>query len=539
MRIASRPIIRGLLAAGLMSAAATAAQAAGHSYIPFNIVLNSGGNQGMWLADIDHLGNPPFQLTNQVLDGVGVVLDDWTLNPTTHQATNVTPQLVVYGQGGNLYKANLKTIGPVAQFSSGSYGQLCSLTALDERPFAAAKAYVQAIVEPVGSANTCASGIGTQTWLIPASADNTVAPIMEPSNWSVLGAFTDPTDESFVRWVVWTGNAVAAYKANFSSSTTLLVAPPTGAAPTLISREDGTMLLLSNSDSGGTITSNLYRVTMSGSGLVASYSYADSSICVGTSAGGMLDSTAGIVSFAIPSNSGYTVNTLSLTSGVPVQTYADSTGNECGILGGDSVSGTYVGINEVDMTTGFEHVLAINENGPGTQTPVLLAGGDNVFAFVRYTINGNFWIPIQDFSTDPVQFSVVVIQGNGTVVQTYANAENGDDIWGGYNPSGATPGVERDVVYLFSPNATPCTGGTLAAIDPVALTSTAISGVPADACSTLAYGWQPASVGYVQEGSGSRPVEIDPVGGKMYSLLGPDPTGLFENIAILSGYPFY
>ncbi len=537
MRISPRPIFCGLLAAGFMLS--TVAQAAGHSYVPFSLVLNSGGSQGMWLADTSNLGNPPFQLSNQVLDGTGVVLDDWTLNPITHFATNVTPQLVVYGQGGNLYKANLKTIGPVAQFSSGSYAQLCSLTALDERPYAAAKAYVQAIVEPVGSANTCASGIGTQTWLIPASADNTVAPIMEPTNWTVLGAFTDPTDESFVRWVVWTGNAVAAYKANFNTSTTLLVGPPTGTAPSVVARQDGTILLLSAADDGTNTSNGLYRVTMSGSGLVSSYNYADTSICVGTSAGGMLDSTAGLVTFALPSNSGYTVNSVSLASGAPAQTYADSSGNECGAIGGDSVSGTYVGINEIDMTTGFEHVIAINEAGPSTQTPVFLAGSSTVFAFVRYTINGNFWIDSQDLSGATPVFSELVAQGNGTPVQSYANARIGDDIWSGYDPSGKTPGVERDVIYLFSPNATPCTGGTLVAVDPVAFTSTSISGVPADACGALAYGWQPASVGYVKEGTGSRPVEIDPVGGKMYSLLGADPTGLFENIAILPGYPFY
>ena len=539
MHISRRSVICGLFAAGLTLSASTAAQAAGHSYVPFSIFLNGGGNQGMWLADTSNLGNPPFQLTNQVLDGNSVVLDDWTLNPITHLATNVTPQLVVYGQGGNLYKANLKTIGPVTQFSSGNYTKLCSLTALDERPYAAAKAYVQAIVEPVGSLNTCASGVGTQTWLIPANADNTVAPIIEPSNWSVLGAFTDPTDESFVRWVVWTGNAVAAYKANFSSSTTLLVGPPTGPAPGVLARQDGTILLQSSADDGTNTSNGVYRVTMTGSALLASYSHSDSSICIGNTGGAVLDSTAGIATFALVSNSGYIVNSVSLTSGAPTQTYADSSGNECGAIGGDTVSGGYAGINEVDMTTGFEHVIAIDEAGPGTQTPVFLGGNDTVFAFLRYTINGNFWIDLQDVSGSPTLFSEQVVQGNGTVVQSYANARIGDDIWSGYDPSGKTPGVERDVVYLFSLNVTPCTGGTLAAIDPVAFTSTNISGVPADACTTLAYGWQPASVGYVREGSGSRPVEIDPVGGKMYSLLGPDPTGLFENIAILPGYPFY
>ncbi|HEV7163885.1 MAG TPA: hypothetical protein VGO35_00670 [Gammaproteobacteria bacterium] len=545
MRISPRPIWRGLLAAGFMLTAANTAQAA-HSYIPFTLVQNPGPDQGVWLADTDHLGNPPFQLTNQPLDGnVGTnggtvaILNDWTLNAITHEATGVTPQLAVYGVAGHLYKANLRNIGPIQQFSNGSYAQLCTLTALDERPYAAAKAYVQAVVEPTGSLNACASGIGTQTWLIPANADNTVAPIIEPTNWSVLGAFTNPVDESFVRWVVWTGNAVVAYKANFSSATTLLVGPPTGPAPAVFSRVDGTMFLTGTSDVAGTRTDSLYRVTMTGSSLVATYSFADTAICVGVSAGVMTDSIGGILSFAEPTGSGYAVYAAPLAGGAATQIYADSTGNECGALAGDTVSGSYVGLNEFDTTSGFDHVIALNETGPGTQTPVFLAGGVNIEADIRYTINGHFWIGVLDFNTSPTGFTEIVADGNGAVVQTYANSRMGDDIWGGYFVRGNPPGVERDVVYLFSPNPGVCMGGTLAAIDPVAFTSTNITGLPADACSALAYGWQPASVGYVREPAGSSPVEIDPVGGKMYSLLGPDAAGLFENLAILPGYPFY
>ncbi|HEV2111284.1 MAG TPA: hypothetical protein VGT99_08015, partial [Gammaproteobacteria bacterium] len=278
MRITSKNLWRGLGAAALLSAAG-GAQAAGHFYVPFSLVLNTGGSQGMWLADTDHLGNPPFELTNQVLDGTGVVLDDWTLNPATHLATNVQPQLVVYGVAGHLYKANLHSISPVQQFSSGSYAQLCSLTPLDERPYAAARAFVQAVVEPTGSTNTCASGVGTQTWLIPANADSSVAPTIEPANWTVLGAFTDPTDSAFVRWIVWTGNEVDAYKANFGVHSTLLVGPSAGPAPALIGRVDGNALLLAPSDSGGVHTDALYPVSMAGSGLIASYSYADGAPC--------------------------------------------------------------------------------------------------------------------------------------------------------------------------------------------------------------------------------------------------------------------
>ena len=39
--------------------------------------------------------------------------------------------------------------------------------------------------------------------------------------------------------------------------------------------------------------------------------------------------------------------------------------------------------------------------------------------------------------------------------------------------------------------------------------------------------------------STGSPIEIDPVGGKAYQLLGTDPNGLFNNVATLSGYPFY
>ena len=141
MRISIRLTQRALLAAGL-ALGATAAQAA-HSYIPFTETMNSGGNQGVWLADTSNLGDPPYQITNQVLDGsqsIGAtvaILDDWTLDPVSHLASGVVPQLLVYGTHGHLYKVNLKTIQPVAQFSNGSYGELCSLNALDERPYAA------------------------------------------------------------------------------------------------------------------------------------------------------------------------------------------------------------------------------------------------------------------------------------------------------------------------------------------------------------------------------------------------------------------
>jgi hypothetical protein len=547
MRISIRFAQRAVLAAG-MALGATAAQAAGHSYIPFTQTLNAGGSQGLWLADVDHLGNPPYQLTNQLLDGSTsvnttiAVLNDWTLNAVTHQATGVTPQLVVWGQGGHLYKANLRSIQPVQQFSTGSFQELCSVTALDERPFAAARAYVQVVVEPTGSANTCNSGLGTQTWLIPANADNTVAPTLEPTNWNVLGAFTDPSDGSFVRWIVWTGNEVDAYKANFSGRTTLLVGPPTGPTPTTIARQDGNAIIVAASDDGTTHTDRVYHLAMAGSALVTTLTYPDSAPCVAThSVGGFeVDPVAGVVDLAENTASGYGVYAIPLGGGAATLAYSDASGVKCGGIVGDATSGSFFSINESDLSNGDSRVLGANEAGPANQAPkVLVDAGVTGSASSRYTIDGHFWITVFDFSGPTTAFTTVVADGNGTLVQNYSNSRVGDDIWGGFSAAGVAPGIERDVVYLFSPNATPCTGGTLTAIDPAAFTGTNISGVPADACSALAYGWQPASVGYFQEAAGGSAIEVDPVGGKAYQLLGTDPNGVFLNVAQIAGYPFY
>lgn len=550
MRISSIPIRRGLVAAGLALLGAGGAQAA-HLYIPFSDENISTGTTytGLWLADVDNLGNPPIQLTNQVLDGQVnsniAILDDWNLNAITHLATNVQPQLVVYGVGGHLFKADLHTIGPVTPFTNGGYAELCSLTALDERPFVPGKAYVQAVVEPTGSVNTCASGIGKQTWLIPANATSATAPTIEPANWAVLGAFTDPTDGSFVRWIVWTGNEVDAYKANFTAATTLLVGPPAGPAPALIGRVDGNAFVSSGSDVAGTHTDAIYHLNMAGSALVGSFSYADGSVCssgvttTGIVTSSMPDTGAGILTFTEPTNAGYAVYSVPLGGGAVTRIYADSSGNECGTLGGDAPSAGYVGLNEFDIPSGEQHVIGLNEAGPVTQTPVLLAGGAGFNAFLHYTIDGHLWIDVRGDVTPSA--SEVVIDGDGTPIQDYANSLISNDIWAGFNAGGSAPTVQRNLVFLFSPNGTlgSCTGGTLTAVDPAAFTTTGLSGLPADTCRAQVYGWLPAAVGYAREPAGSSPVEADPAGARVYFLLGPDPNGLFLNAAILGGYPFF
>jgi hypothetical protein len=516
-------------------------------YVPFTLQLASGNDQGMWLADTDHLGNPPIQLSNQNLDGPSTtntaILDDWTNSAILNEATAVRPKLVVYGVGGQLFKADLATLGPVQAFSSGSYQELCSLTALDHHRYAANLSYVQAKVEPVGSPNTCASGLGIVSWLIPANATGTTAPTLEPTNWTVLGAFTNPSDGSFVRWIVWTGNEVVAYAANFVNQTTLLVGPPTGPAPTLLARVDGTAYLLSTGISGTTQTDTVYRVTMTGSGVTGSFSYATTSPCAGGAASGsMVDAATGLLTLVEPTNTGYAAYTTRLTGGATTQVYGDNSGHQCGVVSGDSASLGFVALNEFDLTLGTVHVISINEAGPVTQTAVLLAAGSaTASAAVHYTINGHHWISVTDSSGPATQFTTVVIDGNGTVKVIYANARSGDDIWGGFFPSNRTPSVQRDVVYLFSPNgaSNSCSGGTLAAINPVSFVSTNITGIPTNACTTLAFGWLPASVGSVSTAVGSSPVEIDPTGGQMYTLLGPVSTGSFVNLAALAGFPFY
>ncbi len=547
MRKPSNRLWSGIGAFALLCAADSAQAAAPHVYVPFSLLDHTGFHwTGMWLADTGNLGDPPIQLTNQRLDGNVqnssgniAVLNDWTLNATTREATNVKAQLVVYGVGGHLYVADLHTITPVQQFSNGSYGELCTLTALDAHPFAATRSYVQAVVEPVGSTNTCASGVGTQTWLIPANATSTSAPIVEPQYWSVLGAFTNPTTGAFVRWIVWTGNEVEADTANFSSDSTLLVGPPAGPAPQVLSRLDGNAVLDSVSDDGTTHTDTLYHVSMTGSGLMSSLSYPDTSPCV---INGLItaisDTSTGVVLIENNTASGYGLYSAPIAGGAVTPIYADTSGLVCGQLAGDSPSAGHVAVNVTNSSTGNAVVIGVNETGPVSQTPVAIAGSDTLLALVVYTINGHFWILEDDFSSGSDVFNTLVADGDGTAVQSYPNTRIRNDRWGGYFVSGQTPGLERDVVYLFG-NPGACGGGSLTAVNSSSFAATPISGLPADACVAASFGWQPATVGYVREPAGTSPIEVDPVAGKMYLLLGPDNTGLFQSVAGVPGFPFF
>lgn len=544
MRI--QTILRGLLPAAALCAA-TGAYAAVSIEMPFTLNDNTTGlSKGIWLADATHPGNPPVQLTNQPLDGpsqTAAILNDWTYDPVKHEATAIQPALIVYGVGGHLYKADLKHASPVAAFGSTGYAELCSLTALDQKPYGPNRSYVQAVVEPVGSVNTCASGLGMQTWLLQASADGTTAPILEPSNWRVLGAFTDPTDDSFVRWIVWSGNSVDAYKANFVGHVTLLVGPPAGPAPTAIARVGGTLFLANGADAAGTHTDSLYRVTMSGGAFVASYSYPDTALCAtgltttGVVTSSMTDNAAGIVLYTEPTATGYAVYTAPIAGGAPNTIYTDSTNNTCGAIGGDSVSAGHAIVNVFDNSLGVQSVIGINEAGPANQTPVAMAGDATHSAFVHYVVDGHAWIDLNDVTAP--NFAEIVEDGDGTVLNTYIGARVANDIWTGYFPGGNAPMMDRAMVYLFTANPGHCTGGVMQAVDGASFAATTISGVPADACRPSIYGWQPVNVGGVPTTGGSLPAQVDPVAGQMYLLLGPDSTGTFTNLTALPGYPFF
>ncbi len=542
MRVCINSMLRRLLPAAALLLAASAASA--KSFLaPFTLSRPT-QNQGLWLADIDHLGSPPAQVTNQVLDGPSgqnvAILDTWTTEPITHQAINVQPALLVYGVHGRLYSIGLKALAAPRLFSSGTYGELCSLAALDQRPFAPTRGYVQAVIEPPGSANPCSSGIGQQTWLIRADADATVSPTIQPSNWSVLGAFTNPTTDAFVRWFVWTGNEVNSYNANFTVQTTLLVGPPAGPAPTVLARTGQTAFLLGSSTSGGNQTDTIYRLGATGSSVVGSFTYSTTAPCFGAAGGAVTDPGTGLFSFVEPTNAGYAIYTVPTGGGALAQIYDDSSASACGFVGGDGASAAHVVLNESSLLNGRQRVIGVSETGPSTQAAVVLAGDfSTTNAFAHYTINGHVWIDLRQGS--PVMFSELVIDGDGTVVlASYPNSRNGDDIWGSFPTSGRQPIIQRDVVYLFSPSGgLSCNGGTLAAVDPVTFSSVNINGLPADACRTLAYGFRPASVGSLQEPAGSSPIEIDPVAGQLYVLLGPDSTGTFTNLATIPGYPFF
>jgi hypothetical protein len=513
---------------------------------PITINENSGLTQGIWLVNAQSPTDPIIQLTNMQLDGSAgsnaAIFATWKYNNARQEALKVAPRLLVYGLGGNLYSVDLKNPGVPKQFSNGTYAELCSLTALDGKSYKKASSYLQAVVIPSGSGD-CATGIGTQSWLIPASANNHTAPVVESFGWKVLTAFATLADGTFQGWVVDNGSSVELDDANCNFQSNLLTGLTSGDKVSVLANHGSTVFVLLSHTAGSTITDTVYRMTPGGASSIGSYSYADSTSCVvsGGVGGSIIDAGNNFLAFAEPTDSGYSIYRASLVSGSAVALYDDGSGNECGALPPEEVSAGHVVVNEISPTTGFSRVIGVAESGAADQVPAILATGDaNTYLQATYIIDGHAWIDDYQFpASGPVVYSELVRDGDGTSVATYTNSRRIDDIWGGFH-LGDNPQIDRQVVYLYSPNSTDaCNGGTLSAIDPASFGLSPINGLPADTCRVLAYGWDPTSFGHVLEPGGDSIIAIDPNAGQLYVLSIPQSLGSFTNMSYLPGYPFY
>ncbi|MGH8373390.1 MAG: hypothetical protein ACRETO_11765 [Gammaproteobacteria bacterium] len=515
-------------------------------YQPITINENSGLTQGIWLVNAQSPTDPIIQLTNMPLDGNGgnnaAIFATWNYNTAKQEALKVAPRLLVYGLNGMLYSENLKTPDVPKQFSSGTYTELCSLTALDGESYKKASSYLQAVVIPSGSGD-CTTGVGTQSWLIPASANQHTAPTVETFGWKVLTAFATLADGAFQGWVVDNGSSVELDDANFNFQSNLLTGLASGDQVSILAGHGSIIFVLLSRTVGSTTTNTIYRMTTSGAASIGSYSYDASATCVvsGGVGGSIIDAGNDFLAFAEPTNSGYSIYRASLVSGSAVALYTDASGNECGALPPEEVSAGHVVVNEVSPTTGTSRVIGVAETGAPDQIPAILATGDaNTYLSATYVIDGHAWIDDYQFpDSGPVVYSELVRNGDGTSVATYPGSRRIDDIWGGFH-LGDNPGIDRQVVYLYTPNNTDaCNGGTLAAIDPVTFGLTPISGLPSDACAVLAYGWDPTSFGHVLEPGGDSIIAIDPNAGQLYVLSIPQSLGSFASMSYLPGYPFY
>lgn len=520
---------------------------AGNYYQPFSIQLPGGQFRGVWLADEQAPSNPPIEITNTVLDGVGqvaAVLDSWTFNTSTGVSQNVTPSMMVYGQGGHLYKVDLRSPAGAVQFSSGSYDQLCSIQAVDPAPFDPLTSYVYVSVTPSGSGASCNSGLGTASWLIRADANASTAPTVYPADWRVLGAFDGLTDGSFHGYLVAEGSDVHKMDINFSDQGTLLtgITGLDSVNSYVVGQHGDDVFLKASVDSSGTTTDSFYHLTPTGGSLDTAHSYADSATCASISPpnANVMDAGTGQLIVGEPTATGYALYSVPLTGGAATTIYADASGVQCGVLNGEESSASHVVVNEFNMNDGTDRIVGLAESGPATQTPVLMAQGDaGSYVFVNYIANGHAWVNIVgDLYTATPSFTTQVTDGDGTILATYS-ARWANDLWGGFRISD-DPVVERSKIFLYQYNdLASCSGGTLTSYDSGTLTPTNISGVPADACRIGAYGWGPLAIGYLDEPSGDSAVAIDIAGGQLYQLTAPQTDGTYAPLSNLPNYPFY
>jgi hypothetical protein len=522
-----------LTVCAVLLCAATAALAA-HELGPVTSTdTTTGALTSLWLADRTDLGNPVMQLTNQPLDGAvnnTPVFYEWTYDATRREDVALTPALIVYGVSGQLFSASLKAVGPVQRFSSGVYHELCSLTAIGGKSFVAGSSYVMAVVAPEAT-DSCAAGT-TQTWLIPANAGATTPPLLEPPNWTVLGAFTDPVTDQFLRYIVWTGTELDSTNASFGGATRISAALPAGPAPFLVGRVGIDGYALATSVAGTIETDTYYHFNPTGAAPAATFSYSTSSPCSGVIGDALTDVAGSSLIFSEPTPTGFGIFTLPMSGGALHQASSDSSGN-CGGPIGDAPSKGRVAILSGPA------VYTIDPLANPDQTPVQL-GGDGVtnFAFVRYTAGGHFWIQIQ--SIGPASsFTLLVVDGDGTVIANLPSARVADDVFAGISPRGTSPVVDRSNILVESPvSVTGCaTNASLVSLDATTLAPTPIF-VPMPFCRVLFFGAGPVLEGTVTTATGTALGQLDTATNQVTLLLGPQ-SNLFSSLSGLAPYPFY
>ncbi len=519
---------------------------AGNYYQPFSIQLPGGQFRGVWLADEQMPSNPPIEITNATLDGLGqtaAVLDSWTFNTSTGVSDNVTPSVLVYGQGGHLYKVDLRSPAGAVQFSSGSYDQLCNIEAVDPAPYDPLTSYVFVSVTPSGSGASCNGATGTENWLIRADAGTATAPTVHAADWRVLGAFAGLSDGSFNGYLVAEGSDLHKMDINFSDQGTLLtgISGLDGANAYVIGQHGNDVFLRVSVDSG-TTTDSIYHVTPTGGSLATAHSFADTALCMSFSQpnANVIDAGTGQLIFSEPTATGYALYSIPLTGGAATTVYADASGVQCGTVNGEQASAGHVVVTEYNMTDGTDRIVGIAEGGPATQTPVLMAQGDaSSYVYASYIASGHAWVNIVgDLASSVPTYTSQVTDGDGTILATYS-ARAANDLWGGFQISD-DPVVVRSKMFLYQANdLASCSGGTLTSVDTATLTPANISGVPADACRVAAYGWGPLAIGFVSQPSGNSAVAIDVAGGQLYQLTAPQTDGTYLPIANLPSYPFY
>ena len=542
----SSRIFAFVLAVGVVS---TANASVGYD-VPLTVVGADGVTaSGLWVIDPSNLSAAPLQIVTGALDGSYprnmATLSHWQFDAKSQEWLNVTPYLQVYGYQGQLYADSIAGHpSHNVPFSNGHYAALCSLEALDTKAHSSGPDFIVATVVPVGVNGSCGTA-AVVNWLIPGDASPSTAPVIEPAGWSVLGAQSDLKNGSLDGWVVSTGSEVDVYDPGFLHAQTMISGIPSGARVLMEGQYGGTVFVIVATAGNGNESDELYAVDLTGISRVYDYSYPLTAPCAGITVPGNreVDESAGLEYFTEPTSQGYAAYALSLSAGswVPRQIYADTSGTNCGniVKNGDKLGG-HAFIQDAGLN-GNQRVIAVDASGLVTQSAVVLASGDsNQAVTAAYVINGNAWISLQTNPPDAPQvtYDYIVKHWNGATVVDYPNGQGVSSLWHGTTASGS---IDREFIYVFTPNPQPCTGGSLLAVDPNTFTTVAVSGVPSDTCQLSLYGWAPVPVGDINESGsakGNRALGLDSGLFQLVPLAAGQSSGQYTSMFSLSSYPF-